>query len=158
MQIALAQPIKIGDSVVIDNESGIIEEITFTYVTLKVGDRRRLIVPTNYFIEKAFVNWSHDPEGMRSSIHFHVDFMMPIKPLRDHLNSILSSSKYWDRKAGKLQVANLKEKTIELRVQVSAANADDLSDLHAEVREKILDFIQQNYPQYFPIERVANCP
>jgi small-conductance mechanosensitive channel len=153
LQIALAQPIKIGDIVVIDGESGIIEEITFTYVTLKVGDRRRLIVPINYFIDKSFVNWSHDPEGMRSSIHFHVDFMMPIAPLREHLNSILSSSKYWDRKAGKLQVANLTNKTVELRVQVSAANADDLSDLNAEVREKILNFIQQHYPQFFPIVR-----
>jgi len=158
LHIALSQPIKIGDIVVIENESGIIEEITFTYVTLKLGDRRRMIVPINYFIEKHFVNWSHDPEGLRSSIVFHVDYLMPIKPLRDHLDSILAASQYWDRKAGKLQVANLTDHTVELRIQVSASNADDLSDLRAEVREKILEFIRDNYPYCFPVSRYKNDP
>lgn len=153
LQIALAQPIKIGDIVVIENESGIIEEITFTYVTMKLGDGRRMILPIHYFIDKHFVNWSYDPEGMRSSMSFHVDYMMPIQPLRDHLNSILETSSLWDGKAGKLQVAKLAERTVELRVLVSAANDDDLSDLRAEVREKILEFIRENYPAYFPIFR-----
>lgn len=153
LQIALSQPIKIGDIVVIENESGIIEEITFTYVTLKLGDRRRMVVPINYFIEKHFVNWSHDPEGLRSSIVFHVDYMMPIQPLRGHLDAILAESEYWDGKAGKIQVANLTDRTVELRVQVSAANADDLSDLRAEVREKILEFIREYYPHCFPVFR-----
>src|SRR5205085_7666593 len=153
LQIALAQPIKIGDIVVIENETGIIEEITFTYVTMKLGDRRRMILPIHYFIDKHFVNWSHDPEGMRSSINFYVDYMMPIQPLRDHLHAILSTSKYWDGKAGKLHVAKLAERAVELRVLVSAANDDDLSDLRAEVREKILAFIRENYPAYFPIFR-----
>jgi len=153
LQIALAQPIKIGDIVVIENETGIIEEITFTYVTLKLGDRRRMILPIQYFIDKHFINWSHDPEGMRSSISFYVDYMMPIKPLRDHLESILSTSKYWDGKASKLRVASLAERAVELRVLVSAANEDDLSDLRSEVREKILEFIREHYPTYFPIFR-----
>ena len=156
LQIALSQPIKIGDIVVIENESGIIEEITFTYVALKLGDRRRMIVPIHYFIDKHFVNWSHDPEGLQSSIVFHVDYTMPIQPLRNHLNSILAASSYWDRKASKIQVANLTENTVELRVQVSAANADDLADLRAEVREKILEFIRENYPDCFPRQRFNN--
>lgn len=156
LQIALSQQIKIGDMVVIENESGIVEEITFTYVALKLGDRRRMIVPINYFIDKHFVNWSHDPEGLRSSLQFHVDYMMPIQPLRDHLDSILAASSFWDGKASKLQVANLAAQTVELRIQVSAANADDLSDLRAEVREKILEFIRENYPDCFPKQRINN--
>jgi len=156
LQIALSQPIKIGDIVVIENEAGMIEEITFTYVALKLGDRRRMIVPINYFIDKHYVNWSHDPEGLRSSIVFHVDYLMPIQPLREHLDSTLSASPYWDRKAGKIQVANLTDHTVELRVQVSASNADDLSDLRAEVREKILEFIRDNYPHCFPVSRYKN--
>lgn len=153
LQIALSQPIKIGDIVVIDNETGIIEEITFTFVIMKIADRRRMILPINHFIDKPFINWSHDPEGMRSSINFHVDYMMPVQPLREHLDSILASSKYWDGKAGKLLVANLAERSVELQVLVSAANEDDLSDLRSEVREKILDFIRENYANYFPIVR-----
>lgn len=153
LQIALAQPIKIGDIVVIEKESGIIEEITFTYVTLKLGDRRRLMVPINYFIEKPFENWSHEGNSLRSSFHFHVDFMMPIEPLRAEFENILRDSCFWDGVAKKLQVAHMNDHSVEIRVQISAANADNLSDLRAEVREKMLAFMQTHYAQFFPNQR-----
>lgn len=154
LQIALSQPIKIGDIVLIENDSGIIEEITFTHVTLKLGDSRRMIVPINSFIDKSFENWSHDPDSLRSSFLIYVDYMMPINPLRSHLEAILADSKLWDGKACTLQVARLAEHSVELRIQVSAENADDLSDLRAEVREKILEFMRENYPSCFPLYRV----
>lgn len=154
LQIALAQPIKIGDIVVVEKESGLIEEITFTYVTLKLGDRRRLVVPISYFIEKPFENWSRDYDSLRSSFYMHVDYTMPIDPLRTELENILRGSQFWDGKAMKLQVSNLTERSVELRIQVSAANADNLSDLRAEVREKILGFIHKNYPDHFPTVRL----
>lgn len=153
LQIALSQPIKIGDIVVIEKESGIVEEITFTYVTLKLGDRRRLMVPINYFIDKPFENWSHESNSLRSSFSLYVDYMMPIMPLREKLDAILHLSPYWDGLAKKLQVSNINDRCVELRIQVSAANADNLSDLRAEVREKLLSFIQENYPDHFPHER-----
>jgi small-conductance mechanosensitive channel len=156
LQIALSQPIKIGDIVVIDRESGIIEEITFTYVTLKLGDRRRMMVPISQFIEKSFENWSHDHESLRSSIHIFVDYMTPIEELRAELGRILKSSPFWDGVASKLQVANLTQQAVELRIQVSATNADNLSDLRAEVREKMLEFMRTNYPKHFPLLRVSN--
>lgn len=156
LQIALSQVIKIGDIVVIENNSGIVEEITFTYVTLKLGDRRRLVVPISYLIEKPFENWSREGDSLRSSLHFHVDYMLPITPLRQEFDRILKASPYWDGAANKLQVANLTAQTVEIRIQVSAANADDISDLRAEVREKILDFIRQQYPDYFPKVRLDN--
>lgn len=155
IQIAISQPIKIGDIVVIEKESGEIEEITFTYVILKLGDRRRMVVPINYFTEKAFENWSRDIGSLRSSMHLFVDYMMPIEPLRIELDTILKASDYWDGRASKLQVANLTERCVDIRIQVSAANADDLSDLRAEVREKILTFIRENYPHYFPQIRLS---
>lgn len=157
IQIALSQTIKIGDIVVIENSSGIIEEVTFTYVTLKLGDRRRLVVPISYFVEKPFENWSREGDSLRSSLHFYVDYLLPITVLREQLDKILQASSYWDGKASKLQVANLTERSVEVRVQVSAANADDLSDLRAEVREKMLDFIRENYPDYLPKVRL-NSP
>lgn len=150
LQIAISQPIKIGDIVVIEKESGMVEEITFTYVTLKLGDRRRLVVPINYFVERPFENWSRDANSLRSSLHLHVDHMMPIEPLRQELDNILLTSPHWDGAAKKLQVANLNGNSVEIRIQVSAANADKLSDLRAEVREKILLFMQTHYPTYFP--------
>lgn len=150
IQIALAQPIKIGDIVVLDKESGIIEEITFTYVTIKLGDRRRLVVPISTFIEKPFENWSHEGDSIRSSFVIHVDYLMPIEPLREALQRIVEASPLWDGRAQKLQVANISPATVEVRIQLSAANADNLSDLRAEVREKLLNFIQTQHPEHFP--------
>jgi small-conductance mechanosensitive channel len=153
IQIAFAQPIKIGDVVVIEKESGIVEEITLSYVILKLGDKRRLVIPINYFIEKPFENWSHEGPSLRSSLVFNIDYMMPLEPLRKELDLILENSHYWDRVAKKLQVSQLNGHAVEIRIQVSADNADNLSDLRAEVREKILAFMRENYPQYFPITR-----
>lgn len=150
LQIALAQSIKIGDIVVIENVSGIIEEITFTYVTLKLGDKRRLVVPINYFIEKPFENWSREPDSIRDGVRLFVDYMLPITPLREELKKILENSIYWDKRACQLQIANLTERCVEIRIQISAANADDLSELRSEVREKMLEFIRENYPDQFP--------
>lgn len=150
IQIALAQPIKIGDIVLLDKESGVIEEITFTYVTIKLGDKRRLVVPISTFIEKPFENWSHEGDSTRSSFLINVDYHMPIEPLRQELKRIAEASPLWDGRAQKIQVANISETSVELRIQVSATNADNLSDLRAEVREKLLTYIQTNHPQHFP--------
>ena len=150
IQIALSQVIKIGDIVMIEKESGVVEEVTFTYITLKLGDRRRLVVPINYFIEKPFENWSHEGYSLRSSLHINVDYMMPIEPLRKELDRILTNSPLWDGIAKKLIVTNLNSQSVEVRIQVSAANADNLADLKAEVREKILVFMQDNFPKFFP--------
>jgi small-conductance mechanosensitive channel len=150
IQIAVAQPIKIGDIVLLDKESGVIEEITFTYVTIKLGDKRRLVVPISTFIEKPFENWSHEGDSIRSSFLINVDYLMPIAPLREELKRIAEASPLWDGRAQKMQVANISETSVELRIQLSAINADNLSDLRAEVREKLLTYIQTHHPQHFP--------
>lgn len=156
LQIALSQEIRIGDIVVIENVSGIIEEITFTYVTLKLGDRRRLVVPIHYFVEKPFENWSKEADGLRSSFFLYVDYLLPIEPLRIELDRILKASAFWDGKASRLQVSNLTERCVEIRIQISADNADDLSDLRAEVREKMLTFLREEFPSYLPKMRLAH--
>lgn len=150
VQIALSQTIKIGDIIVIENASGVVEEITFTYVILKLSDNRRLIVPINFFIEKPFENWSTELDGLRSSFSIFIDYMMPIDPLRKELDTILKNSNYWDGKAKKLETANITERGVELRVQISASNETNLAELRAEVREKLLEFMRNQYPNYFP--------
>lgn len=154
LQIALSQPIKIGDIVVIENTTGIIEEITFTYVTLKLGDRRRMLVPINYFIEKPFENWTRDADTLQNNFSFYVDYMQPIQPLRDELTRILKDSSHWDGRINKIEVANVSERSVQLKIQISAINADEFSDLRAEVREKLLDFIREHYPNNFPSLRL----
>jgi small-conductance mechanosensitive channel len=153
LQIALSHIIKIGDMIVVENESGIVEEITLIYVIVRLADRRRLTVPISYFVDKPFENWSHDADGLRSSIHFFVDFMMPIEPMREELDRILAESKYWNGVAKKLQVSDLTGQAVEIRIQVSADNSDNLGDLRTEVREKMLGFIRKHYPTCFPKTR-----
>lgn len=153
LHIALSQPIKIGDVVVVENQSGTIEEITFTYVIIKLDDNRRMIVPISYFLDKQFENWSRDPDGMQSTIHLYVDYLMPIQPLREQLDKILANSSFWDKNTGKLTVGNISERSVEINLQVSADNATALSNLKAEIREQMLAFIQGNYPDYFPQSR-----
>ncbi len=153
LQIALSQPIKIGDIITIENETGVIEEITFSYIRIKLSDRRRMLLPIQQFMEKPFLNWSHDPEGISGNITLFIDYLLPIQPLREHFEKMLGESKYWDGKTGKLQVANLAERSVELHIMVSAADEDNLGDLRAEIKEKILVFIREHYPEYFPAFR-----
>lgn len=153
LQIALSQPIKIGDIVVIENTTGVIEEITFTYVTLKIGDKRRLLVPINYFIEKPFENWTREADSLFASVPFFIDYMMPITPLREELTRILKSSAHWDGNANKIEVANISERGVELSLKISASNGDAISLLRAEVREKLLDYIRTHFAEHLPMVR-----
>ncbi len=149
LQIAVAQPIKIGDMVSVDKKSGTIEEITFTYVRLKLNNDRRLLVPITYFIENVFENWSHS-SSFSDSILLYVHYTTPIEPIRTELDRILKSSSLWDGKIGKLQVSSLTAQTIELSLVVSSTQTTQLSDLCAEIREKILEFIREHYRHALP--------
>jgi small-conductance mechanosensitive channel len=150
IQIALSQPIKIGDTVVFENQTGSVEEITLTYVTLKLSDKRRLILPISFFIEKPFFNWSHEGDHMISSVCIYIDFLMPIEPLRTALNKILSNSTYWDKKISKLEVTDVTDRAVQICIQLSASNVDNVNNLRSEVREKMLNFVREHYPEYFP--------
>ena len=149
-QIALTQPIRIDDVVIVENEWGRIEDITLTYVTVRIWDRRRLIVPIMYFIERPFQNWTRASSDLLGSIFLHVDYTVPLGPLRRELARILDESPYWDRKVKVLQVTDAKEHTLELRALASAADASTAWDLRCEVREKLIEFLQKNYPESLP--------
>lgn len=154
IQIALSQTIRIGDVIVMENATGIIEEITFTYVILKLDDKRRLIIPINYFIEKPFENWSRDHDSLCASIYLYLNYSIPLTPLREKFESILKNSKYWNQETGKLQISNTSAQTVEIRMQVSAENADDLSELRAEIRENMLIFLREHYPESLPAMKI----
>lgn len=150
VHIALTQPIKIGDEVVVENEVGTIEEINLTYVVMRTIDQRRLIIPINYFIDKPFQNWTRNSSDLVGIVYIEVDYTAPIQKIREALDKILPTTNLWDTKIKSLQVTNAKEHSIELRVLASAANPTDTADLRCYVREKLIEFLQTHHPYCLP--------
>lgn len=153
-QIAITQPIRIEDVVIVENEWGWIEEITLTYVVVRIWDKRRLIVPTPYFIENSFQNWTRNTSEILGSVFIYTDYNMPMQPIREELKRILDADTNWDGQTSVLQVTNATEKTVEVRVLVSAKDSPTAWDLRVAIREKLIAFIQENYPQCLPKTRI----
>jgi small-conductance mechanosensitive channel len=153
LQIAVAQPIRLEDAVIVENEFGRIEEITGTYVVVRLWDWRRMIVPLSYFIEKPFQNWTRQSPALIGSVLIYVDYTVPVARVREELTNIVSRSKLWDGQVVNLQVTDAKNDTIELRALMSAADAGKTSDLRCEVREALIAFLQREYPDALPKRR-----
>jgi small-conductance mechanosensitive channel len=149
----VAQPIRIGDAVIVENESGHVEEITFSYVVVRLWDLRRMVVPLSYFIEKPFQNWTRTGGELIGTVFLYVDHTAPVEAIRKKLTEIASQSKLWNGKVLSLQVSDCRETTIELRALVSANNAAAVWDLRCEVREKLVDFLQREHPSALPRRR-----
>lgn len=154
IQIALAQPIRIDDVVVVENEWGRVEEITLTYVVVRIWDMRRLVLPISYFIEKPFQNWTRQTADILGTVFIYVDYTMPVQEIRDELHRILEDSPFWDGKVWNLQVTNASERTVELRALMSAPDASASWQLRCLAREKLLEFMRDKYPQCLPQVRV----
>jgi small-conductance mechanosensitive channel len=154
IQIALTQPIRIDDVVIVENEWGWIEEITLTYVVVKIWDQRRLVVPITYFIEKPFQNWTRTTAELLGSVYLYADYTLPVPEVREELKKILQASPQWDQRVGVLQVTNANERTIELRALMSAKDSPSAWDLRCLVREKLIEFMQQNFPASLPQVRI----
>ncbi|QQC65484.1 mechanosensitive ion channel family protein [Paraburkholderia ginsengisoli] len=153
LQIALSQPIRLDDVVVIQGEWGRIEEITGTYVSVRLWDQRRLIVPLQWFIENPFTNWTRSSAQIIGTVFLFVDYRMPLAPLREELARIVESAPEWDRRVQVLQVTDGTERAMQLRALVSSQDSGLNWDLRCRVREGLLDFIQRHYPQYLPRTR-----
>jgi len=150
IQIAVTQPIRVDDVVIVENEWGRIEEITLTYVVVRIWDLRRLVLPITYFIEKPFQNWTRVTADLLGTVFLYVDYTVPIQAIRDELHRILKNLDHWDGKVWGLQVTNSNERTVELRALMSAPDAPTAWNLRCEVREKLIEFIQKNYPDGLP--------
>lgn len=150
LQIALTQPIRINDVVIVEGEYGWIEEITLTYVVIRVWDLRRLVVPVTHFLDKPFQNWTRASANLLGTVFLSTDYTVPVEVVRRKLHEILRESDKWDQRAWGMQVTNVTERTMELRALMSAADSPTLWDLRCEVREKLLTFLQDNYPESFP--------
>lgn len=150
LQIATTQPIRLDDEVVFESQWGRVQEINSTYVVLGLWDLRQLIVPLSYFIEKPFENWTRDSTTLIGSVLFHVSYQVPIEKVRAKVIEIIKASPYWDGDVAKLQVQEAKESSLELRAIASARSSSAVSELRYEIREKVIAFLQQEYPRSLP--------
>lgn len=158
LQIAITQPIRIEDAVIIENEWGWVEDIAATYVVIRLWDWRRMVVPLSYFIEKPFQNWTRDTASLIGVIALHVDYRADVPRIRRWLEGAVKESKLWDGAVVNLQVIDADSRTIELRALVSARNAPQSWDLRCEMREKLIAFIRDEMPEALPRERAILIP
>jgi small-conductance mechanosensitive channel len=153
LQIALTEPIRLDDVVIIDGEWGRIEKITTTYVVVKIWDERRMVVPLSRFIEQSFQNWTLENSNLLGTVFLHTDYTVPVEAVRTELRRILQSTALWDGRVWSLQVTDSTERTMQLRALMSAANSSLAFDLRCLVREKLIEFIQAEYPESLPRSR-----
>jgi len=150
LQIAISEPIRIDDVVVVQGEWGRIEEITSSYVVIKIWDLRRLIVPLSWFIENAFANWTRESSAILTYVFLYLDYMVPVKELRAQLEVVVKGSGFWNEVALACQVTNLTPQAMEVRCLMSAKDSPTAFNLQCLVREEMMEWVKEHYPEAFP--------
>lgn len=154
LQLAITQPVRIGDSVITEGDFGTVEEINLTYVVVKTWDQRRLILPVSYFLEKPFQNWTLERNNdLLTTVFFWVDFQMPLQPIRDEFHRLLAGTDLWNGKVEAVHVTDSNDKAMQIRLLASAADAGKNYELQTYLRSGILSFIQSKYPHCLPHSR-----
>jgi small-conductance mechanosensitive channel len=150
IQLAIAQPIRLDDVLVVEGEWGRVEEITFTYVVVRIWDSRRLVLPTTYFLEKPFQNWTRVSSDLLGTVYLFLDYGIPLEELRQKLHEFLEASPHWDGRAWALQVTDCSDKAMEVRALMSAKDSGSAWELRCEIREKLLEYLRTTYPDSLP--------
>ena len=150
LQLALTQPIRLDDVVIVQDEWGRVEEITSTYVVLRIWDERRMVVPLQWFIENPFQNWTRTTAQLLGTVMLWLDYRTPMAQVREELQRICDGDPRWDRRVCVAQATDSDQRAMQVRLLVSAANSGDLFDLRCAVRERMLDFIARRLPHSLP--------
>lgn len=150
LQIAFSQPIRIDDVLIVQGEWGRVQEITGTYVVVKIWDERRMIVPLQWFVENPFENWTHNSSTILGTVFLWMDFSVPVDALRLEFERITKSSEQWDGRVCVLQVTDANERAAQLRFLVSAQDAGTAFNLRCIIREGMIAFISREYPNALP--------
>ncbi|MFC3125280.1 mechanosensitive ion channel family protein [Pseudoroseomonas globiformis] len=153
IQLAVTQPIRLEDAVIVEGEWGNVEEITSTYVVVRVWDWRRIVLPLSYFIEQPFQNWTREGAALIGNVMLFVDYSAPVAEMRRQLERIARESPLWDKQVINLSVVDFTQHTMQVRMLVSASNAGRTFDLRCEVREKMIAWLQAEYPHALPRQR-----
>src|SRR5215217_4256311 len=154
IQIALTQPIKLDDTIVVEDHFGTVGEITLTYVDLSTWDEKRVIIPINYFLENNTENWTRQSPEVVGVVKVYTDYMLPIEKIRIQFRKWLNDTPLWDKRKSGLLITNADNKTMEVHATMSAKNSDDAFDLEGLIREKLITYIKENYPEMFPTSRI----
>ncbi|MCD6048184.1 MAG: hypothetical protein K0S08_1831 [Gammaproteobacteria bacterium] len=150
LQLAFTRIVKIGDDVVVETEFGQVEEITLTYIIIKLWDLRRLIIPINYLNEKSFLNLTRHSTQLIGTVFLYVDYSFPVESARKVFKEIVSASRWWDKEVAAMHVTNASNTAIELRFIASASSSGNLWELRCEIREKMINYVVNNYPDMLP--------
>ncbi|HEX4029799.1 MAG TPA: mechanosensitive ion channel family protein [Terracidiphilus sp.] len=150
VQIAFAQPFRVEDVVVVEGEWGWIEEIGTMYVVVRIWDLRRLVVPLSYFLDHSFQNWTRNSADLLGYTYVYTDYTVPVDAVRDELKRICAASPLWGGKVCAIQVSDSDRYSMQLRALMDTRDSSDAWDLRCLVREKLIDFLQKNYPDSLP--------
>jgi small-conductance mechanosensitive channel len=158
LQIALAQPIRIDDVLIVENEWGRVEEITSTYVVLRLWDERRLVVPLQWFIEHPFQNWTRHGAQLMGTVFIWADYTLPVESIRAEARRLCEAAAEWDSRVCVVHVIDANERAMQLRVLVSSADAGRNFDLRCKLREGLIDYIRRRHPDALPRVRTDMAP
>lgn len=150
LQLGFTQPLRMGDAVVIANEWGWVEEITSTYVVVRLWDWRRQIVPLSYLFQNPFTNWTRSSSSIIGTVFVYADYTLPMDSVRARATEIVKASQLWDGQVVNVQVSDARENVIEVRVLASASDSPRAWDLRCEVREKLIAYIRDSFPASLP--------
>lgn len=154
LQIAFTQPIRLDDVVIVQGEWGRVEEITGTYVVVKIWDERRMVVPLQWWIENPFQNWTRNSAQIMGTVMLWLDYRMPIAPLREAVTRLCKGSPLWDGRTCVVQITDFTERTMQVRVLVSSADSGKNFDLRCLIREEMMALMQRDYPDFLPRDRI----
>lgn len=158
IQIAFTQQIRLDDAVVVENEWGRIEEINLTTVIVRLWDRRRLILPITYFVENPFQNWTRSDASITGAILFYLDYNVPVDKVREKARELAEANPLWNQDVFAVQITDTTPTTVILRILVSAADAPSAFDLRCHIREDLIVFLRESYPESLPQTRLRIEP
>lgn len=158
LQIAFSQPIRIDDVLIVNGEWGRVEEITGTFVVVRIWDERRMIVPLQWFIENPFENWTHTSSTILGTVFLWLDFKLPVAALRAEFERVCKAAPQWDGRVCVLQVTDVNERAMQVRMLVSAQNSGNAFDLRCAIRESMIAFLAEHHPEALPRLRSAIDP
>lgn len=158
IQIAVTQPLSLDDVVIVEGEWGVVEEITLTYVVVRIWDERRLMLPITYFIQTPFENWTRTSADLLGTVILYTDYTVPVESIRAELDRLLKTTDLWDGKVAGVQVTDCRPEVLEVRLLVSASDSGKAWDLRCLLREKMVEFIQEKHPSSLPRVRAELEP
>lgn len=156
-QIAFGDMVRIGDTVVVDGEWGVVEEVTLTFLAVRTWDERRITMPVSYFTSKPFENWSRGGAQMTGTVFLQLDHSAPLPLMREHLREILAQTPSWDGRDWSLALTDTTPNTVEVRIVVTAKDADDIWTVRCAVREQMIAWLHEKHPYALPKVATSNA-